>query len=354
MPLTFDELIQGLVAGQKNGYMPKPQMKFEELIEPFEKSYMPNLSVPSQYKYGSLLRCHVKPDLASLPIEQVNTKRIDEWLASKSRDGLAWATRADLRNLVCSIFTRAENWDLYDGRNPALRATAGRQKYVYEKRKLTIKQTISLLKALRADVRIVCMVALFCGLRISEVMGLCWRHVDFERGMFLVRQRYYRGDTDCPKTIASIRDVPFGHFGPLLRELQPKPESLDRFCFEVQTIHGGTRDECAIRRYFLRPAAEKLGIYYPGFGFRAFRREAVTAISSKAGAIQACRVAGHSKLDITLLYGLDDYEKQDEAIRSIQEPFKSLGLLGRVVKSRAGEKDRGEKVPLEIVVAKKT
>jgi integrase len=230
---------------------------------------------------------------------------------------------------MCSVFTRADKWDIYNGRNPALGADPGRAKGVYERRKLSVKQTVDLLRALRIDVRIVCMVALFCGLRISEVLGLCWKHVDLERGMFLVRQRYYRGDTDRTKTKSSDRDIPYGHFDVLMKSLHPGPgESLKGPCFEVQTIHGGTRDECAIRRYFLRPAAEKLGIYYPGFGFRAFRREAVTAISSKAGAIQASRVAGHSKLDITLLYGLDDYAKQEEAIRSNQEPFVTLGLFG--------------------------
>jgi integrase len=312
-------------------------MKFGDLVDVFESSYLPNLAVPTQYKYGSLLRCHVKPALSPLPIEEVNTRRIDEWLASKSRDGLAWATRADLRNLVCSIFTRAENWDLYEGKNPALRASPGRKKAVYEKRKLTVEQTKDLLAGLRDDVRIVCMVALFCGLRISEVMGLCWRHVDLERGMFLVRQRYYRGDVDRTKTDASMRDVPFGYFGPLLAALHPGPEGMERFCFEVKTLFGATRCECSIRRYFLRPAAEKLGIYYPGFGFRAFRREAVTEISSRAGAIQACRVAGHSRMDITLLYGLNDYAKQDEAIRSIQEPFKNLGLLAATGSKQGGK-----------------
>ena len=48
----------------------------------------------------------------------------------------------------------------------------------------------------------------------------------------------------------------------------------------------------------------------------------------KAGAIQACRVAGHGHLDVTLLYGLDDYEKQEQAIKSNQEPFMTAGLLG--------------------------
>jgi integrase len=305
-----------------------PALSFGDLIDDFERAYLPNLAKPTQYKYNSLLRCHVKPALAPLRIEEVTTRRLDEWLANKTREGLSWAARADLRNLVCSIYTRAELWGTWDGKNPAKRANPGRRAPLREKRKLTGKQTIDLMKKLPTDVRVVAMVALFCGLRISEVMGLCWKHVDFERGMFLVRQRYWRGDVDRTKTLGSDRDVPFGHLRTLLTQLYPGPEGAERFCFDIKTIHGITRDDRTIRRYFLRPAAEKLGIYYAGFGFHALRREAITEIASKSDALQASRVAGHTHMDVTLLYGLNDYGRQEKAIKSIQEPFVTLGLLG--------------------------
>jgi len=36
-----------------------------------------------------------------------------------------------------------------------------------------------------------------------------------------------------------------------------------------------------VLQHFLRPAAEKLGLYHPGFGFHSFRREAVTALAQE-------------------------------------------------------------------------
>lgn len=302
-------------------------MTFEELITQFETAHMPNLAKSTRLKYECLLRRHVKPRFSHLQVEEVNTRRLDEWLASKSRDGLSWATRTDLRNLISAIFTRAEVWELHDGKNPAKRASVGRKRPAYEKRKLSIEQTKSLLNKLPADCRIVCMVALFCGLRISEVLGLCWKHIDFDRNMLLIRQRYYRGDLDRTKTEKSDRDIPFGYLGELLRKLYPGPEAAERFCFEVSTKGGRrvTRDDRSIARYFLKPAAAKLGLYYRGFGFHAFRREAITGISANSDAIQACRVAGHSRMDTTLLYGLDDYAIQESAIKMMQKPY--MGVL---------------------------
>jgi hypothetical protein len=55
------------------------QRLFGELIDQFENAYMPKLAIPSQNKYRSLLRCHVKPAFALMPLEQITTKVIDEW-----------------------------------------------------------------------------------------------------------------------------------------------------------------------------------------------------------------------------------------------------------------------------------
>lgn len=299
------------------------ELFFDELVRDFEAGYMPKLALPTRRKYQSLLRCHIRPELSSLTMEELTTRRVDQWLASKAH--LSWGSRNSLRNLLSSIITRANVWETYNGKNPTEHVYVGRRKAVYEKRKMTVEQSRKLLNMLNEDFRIIVMVSLFCGLRISEVMGLCWKHIDFDRGMVLVRQRYYRGDVDTTKSEKSIRDIPFGYLAGLLRRYYPGIEAREDFCFTVVTGHGTpARDDRTLRRYFLRPAAEKLGLYYPGFGFHSFRREAVTSISSKIGAIQACRVAGHSRMDTTLLYGLDDYLLQESAIMSMQEPYMNV------------------------------
>jgi integrase len=302
------------------------QVKFRDLINDFEKAYMPGLSIATRQKYESLLRCHIKPGLAEFEIEQLTTRRLDEWLAERAAPpySLSWASRTAARNLVSVIFSRAEIWETYEGRNPTRRATVGRKKAVYEKRKLTTAQSVKLLEAFPDDFRVIAMVAISCGMRISEVMGLCWKHVDFGRGMLLVRQRYYRGDLDVTKNEKSIRDIPFGDLAGLLRALYPGPHAGEDYCFSVRTNAGFTRSDGSMQKHFLRKAAEKLGLYYPGFGFRCLRREAVTEISSRIGAIQACRIAGHSNMNTTLLYGLDDYLLQEGAIKSIQKPYENM------------------------------
>jgi integrase len=225
---------------------------------------------------------------------------------------------------MCGIFTQAAKWGHWHGANPAVNVAVGRQRALHEKRKLTDEQTRQLLSALPEDVRLICMVALFCTLRISEVLGLQWKHVDFKRGLLLVRQRFYRGDLDEPKSRKAKRDVPLGHLIDPLRNLWPGLGHESGFVFSVKTARGICRDDRDINHYFLRKTAKQLGLYWPGFGFHAFRREAITAISAEAGIAQAMNAAGHTKADMSQEYTLTDLREQERAIRSFQERILTL------------------------------
>ncbi|MBL8233139.1 MAG: tyrosine-type recombinase/integrase [Bryobacterales bacterium] len=299
---------------------------FGEFLDEYERDFVlapETLSASTQKKYLSHLKNHIRPAFGSLPMVEITTKRIDLWLAEKTAKGLAWSTRCDLRNLMSGIFSQAERWDRWEGKNPARHARVGRKKMARERRKLTVEETRHLLDVLPSDVRLIVMVALFCTLRISEVMGLCWKHVDLDRGVLMVRQRYYRGDLDETKSEHSCRDLPLGHLVGLLRDVYPGPQASEEFVFGVRTRRGQTRQDRSINRYFLRKAAKQLGIYWKGFGFHVFRREAITAIASQADPLQAMRAAGHTHMDVTLLYTLNDFARQEAAVRTFQE---QLGL----------------------------
>jgi hypothetical protein len=53
-----------------------------------------------------------------------------------------------------------------------------------------------------------------------------------------------------------------------------------------------------------RKSAKALGFYWKGFGFHSMRREAITAVGSIIGIGQAMNLAGHSSVDMSLLYTL--------------------------------------------------
>lgn len=168
-------------------------------------------------------------------------------------------------------------------------------------------------------------VALFCGLRISEVLGLQEKHIDFASGMLKIEQRFHRGGLDTCKTRKSEREVPMGYLADDLRKLFMGDRA--RFVFQVGTNAGRPgpyqknficRDDRGLLRHFLRPAAKAIGCYSMGFGWHSLRREAVIAFSASLGIGQAMRLAGHSTTEMSIEYTLADRQAQDVAVRERQ------------------------------------
>lgn len=314
-------------------YVVQSQINFGEFLDHYLAEYVEkpeNLASSTRLKYICQIKNHIRPAFANLQIALVTTKRMDAWLGDKARAGLSWATRMDLRNLMCGIFTQARKWGYWQELNPAMDVTVGRERATREHVKLTIQETRALLDELPDDVRRICEVALYCTLRISEVLGLTWKHIDLKAGVIHVRQRWYRGDLDVVKTRKARRDVAMGSLAADLAKMYPGEEKEEEFVFSVRT-HLGVwktpavcRDDRDINQHFLRPAAVKLGIYRLGFGFHAFRREAVTEHGRVIGIAQAQRMAGHSKADMTQEYTLSDLKAQKRSVKVLQKKVRGI------------------------------
>jgi integrase len=245
---------------------------------------------------------------------------MSQWLAQKAAQGLSWSTRCDLRNILSGIFTKAMDWGYHIDRNPVERVAVGRRRMAREHRKLTDDQIRALLAALHPDVRLIVTMALLSALRISEVLGLQWQDVDLERRIVYVRRRWYRGELDWVKSARSERPVPLPEvIAQELERVPPGDRKPDEFVFGVRTAHGTIcRDDRDINQHFLRPVAKALGIYYPGFGFHAFRREAITHLARLLDPFQAQRMAGHTHPRMTAWYTLLDVEGQRRAQEHLQ------------------------------------
>ena len=132
------------------------------------------------------------------------------------------------------------------------------------------------------------------------------------------------------KSERSQRDVPIGLLAADLAALYPGPEHAEGYVFSVRTHlrreRDGRicRDDRAINQHFLRPAAIALGVYYKGFGFHAFRREAITKLAKCAGANQAQRMAAQA--DISFHYTQADLDAQANAVLDLQNRVRDAAI----------------------------
>jgi integrase len=155
-------------------------------------------------------------------------------------------------------------------------------------------------------------------MRISEILGLRWKHVDLIHGWIMIRERYYRGDQDVTKSEKSIRDVPLGYLLEDFRRLKPKGVSGEGYVFDRGD--GKPYDDRGLLQHFIRPAAKRLGFYFEGFGFHSFRRENNTKMQEEgASATEAQRHLGHSRTEMTAEYTILQRTRHENLVKRVQE-----------------------------------
>jgi integrase len=294
------------------------QQRFRGLVTRFKEDRLPQLGAGTAAKYTSQIDCHVLPAFGDKKLCDIDRQMVEAWLTSKSK--LSWWTREGLRGVMSSIFAAAKEWKLWTGDNPASGVRLGRKKEAREKRLLTAEQLQAILAAVSDDTRFMILIAVVAGLRISEVCGLQWRDIDFEAGTLTVQRRWYRGDLDEPKSEAARRTR---QIGPLAVEFRLRksscPQKSDNSTGFIFQADGVPVDERDILRFELRPILKRLGLYYPGFGWHAFRRQNVTWRQTVGGAnpFEAQKAAGHTRLDTTMLYSLRDADRERGQVEAI-------------------------------------
>lgn len=151
-----------------------------------------------------------------------------------------------------------------------------------------------------------------------------------EAGWILVRERNYRGDQDIPKTARSVRDLPLGD---LLNDFKAmffaRHPGAEEYVFHSST--GEPLNYNNLRTRHIVPTAKELGLYFEGFGFHSLRRGLITAVQEVGGsAIEAQRIAGHSRPDMTAEYSITSRKRREDLIRARQERLKNHAEVGGV------------------------
>ena len=309
-----DEIMRGV---NHEVYTFQNQILFKDFTERYMKQHLVTLAPGGQKRDVSLILNHLAPSFGAMKLCDIGTERLQAFLNQKNEQGLSWWTRKALQAVMSSIFTKADDWGYWEGRNPARRTTLGRKKLKRERRILTDEQLRLLLEAVPGDVKLMVETAVSTGMRISEILGLRWRSVDLVAGMVKVDERFYRGEVGEPKSERARRTLPLGFLTEYYRQLRPAGASPESYVFEEE---GEPRDDRAILQKIIRPAAKNLGFYFEGFGWHSFRRQNITVLQEEgATAFEAMAQAGHSRPSMTGEYTIVGLGRREQAVRRLQE-----------------------------------
>jgi integrase len=207
----------------------------------------------------------------------VKPYEVEQWLKGIPRSP---KTKSHIRGMMHLLFEHAMKSEMITcQRNPMeLVKIKGVTKRTRKRLVITADQFHSLLQLLPSHIRMMVIVAMCTGMRISEILALRWMDIDFERRAIAVRRSVVsKYVTEATKNDESADDIPLDHS--LIREL----ERWKSHC--VQTPEewlfanldtGRPFHASPLQQDHIRPAGKALGIV--GLGWHTFRHTYRTMI----------------------------------------------------------------------------
>ena len=252
-------------------------MNFAEFVETVYKPTMLPLMVKSaQARSKSVLKIHLLPVFGKSSLRDVSPQAVQRYLSSLAESELGDEARDKNRDVLSSVMKSAVQFG-YLTKNPVegLRlppAKRGRRNKPY----LTLEQLETLVNSIAEPYASMVFVAMYTGLRVSELIGLKWRNVHAD-STITVDERYSRGEWGAPKSDASNATV---SVDPMVIERIERLKTLmvsvragratrlvravrsygpDDLVFPSLLTGAPMRDNNVLVRH-LKPAASKLGI----------------------------------------------------------------------------------------------
>jgi len=185
---------------------------FSEVAKMYEVGYLGRelqIAKPTRVKEQFYLEKYIVPKWGALRLNQIRPQAIEDWLHTTFD---SWWTMHGVRAIMSRIFYYAEGHGLWEEgrRSPASKAKLGRRRYAYERRILSFEETARVLHHLEEPNKLIVETCIATGARISEVLGLKWKHVDFKAGAIKIEQRVWQQDVGRPKSEDSRRTLGLG------------------------------------------------------------------------------------------------------------------------------------------------
>ncbi|MGB8770357.1 MAG: site-specific integrase [Candidatus Korobacteraceae bacterium] len=303
--------LEGLRLSVNSGNFQAATPTFRAIVERYVREEMPE-RFSTQSSYKSLFNRWLQPKWNDVPVTDFRSLEVEHWLKSLP---LANKTRANLRNLMHSLFECARRWELTTV-NPIelVRQSSRRQRIP---RRLTVEELRLLLEQLQPPYSVMVILAACLGLRVGEILGLQWGDVDLLNATLTVRRTVYQYHVGPAKTAYSEAALPLAlEIVAALRNWLACASYRAEGDFVFPSAKGGPRDADKLRENVLQPAANRAGL--GKIGWHSLRHSFATALDVAGARMKVAQeLMRHASITTTMdtYTGTVEREKRETAGR---------------------------------------
>lgn len=283
---------------------PEREPTFSEYVEIWLTRKSQDARANTMKAYRDYARCHILPVLGNMKIREMRYKHIrrfyDQLQATHSVNSLK-----KYHVVVTGAFKEAIRDDIIT-ENPA-REIEFRQKEKFRGMAYTPEQAGQLYSAVIQEgepIRAAVTLAMFYGLRMSEVRGLRWSDIDFAKNVMHIQNTVTENgdlliESEQTKTAKSRRTIfLIPSTVPYLKELKAEQEQsglvLDKVCVHPD----GRRVRAEYLRDRLRGIMERSGL--PPIRFHDLRHTTASLLATKASPKEVQDFLGHEDISTTM------------------------------------------------------
>ena len=179
---------------------------FGDFTRKWEEAVLPTYRASTRNFYKDILRRHLAPKFACYRLCDIHTPDVQIFLNQKA-ERYAPSVLYHIRATLSRTYASAKEWGYVES-NPAHGVRLPQKRTIRPKITFEPPQVEKIHGKLKEPHRTLVLVAAVTGMRISELFGLKWSDVDFERRLLRVRRTYYRGSFGLPKNQTSERVIP--------------------------------------------------------------------------------------------------------------------------------------------------
>jgi integrase len=175
------------------------------VTDTYEKTAFPLLSSEVQKTYRGAIRKHLAPVFGNFCLRDLTPVALQAYFSGLHVKGVNYPTIVKARDALSSILRAAVAYEFVQ-KNPMENLHLPPDKRGKQTKPwITPAQFSALVELISEPYATMIFVAVWTGLRISEIAGLRWRSIHSES--ITVEQRYCRGDWSCTKTPGSAATI---------------------------------------------------------------------------------------------------------------------------------------------------
>jgi integrase len=192
---------------EKTEYAQSAGVTFGALLDRYIAEEMPQRKA-TKGGYLSIINSKLRPQWGSLLLSEIRPAQVHTWLQDLD---LAPVTKGHIKSLMHKLFDLATLWEYLplERRNPIeivkVKNVTMRTNEVIV---LSAEQFREIAPKLPEHVNMIAMAAACLGLRVSEILGLQWSDIDWEKQTVSIRRSAYRGAIDDTKNNSSKAKLP--------------------------------------------------------------------------------------------------------------------------------------------------